>query len=84
MASSWTPVQPVRPQFADLMAKWQALPDAAKITVPRLASDRDLRQSVMQLVYATEQAADKSCGPATGENAMLARIAANPGAVEAP
>ena len=35
-ANSWAPVQPVRPQFADLMAKWQALSDSSKITVPRL------------------------------------------------
>jgi Tfp pilus assembly protein PilF len=82
-ANSWVPVQPVRPQFADLMAKWQALPDDSKITVPRLEKDADLRLAVMQLVYATELAADKSCGPSTSENAMLASIAANPGAAEA-
>jgi tetratricopeptide (TPR) repeat protein len=81
-ANSWAPVQPVRPQFADVMAKWQALPDASTLTVAALA-DEDARQSVMELVYATERVADKTCGPATGENALLARIAANPGAVEA-
>jgi tetratricopeptide (TPR) repeat protein len=82
-ANSWAPVQPARFQFASLMEKWQALPNSSKLTVADLIQDEDLRHSVMQLVYATEQAADKSCGPATGENAMLARIAANPGAVEA-
>ncbi len=73
----------VPPQFADLVANWQALPDFSNLTVPRLQKDEELRHSVMKLVYATELAADKSCGPATGENAMLTRIAANPGAAEA-
>ncbi len=82
-ANSWAAVQPVRPQFADVMAKWQELPDSSQLSVARLNSDDDLRHSVTELVYATEQIADKTCGPATGENALLARIAANPGAVEA-
>jgi tetratricopeptide (TPR) repeat protein len=81
--NSWAPVQPVRPQFAALMEKWQALPNVSKLTVAELMQDETLRDSVMQLVYASEQATDKSCGPATGENAILARIAANPAAVEA-
>jgi tetratricopeptide (TPR) repeat protein len=75
--------QIVAPPIAEVLAKWAALPDPSKLTVPRLQRDEELRQTVIQLVYATEIAADKSCGPATGENAMLARIAANPGAVEA-
>jgi tetratricopeptide (TPR) repeat protein len=70
-------------QFKDLLDKWYALPNFAKLTVPLLQKDEELRRSVMELVYATERAADKSCGPATGENAMLARIAANPAAAEA-
>jgi tetratricopeptide (TPR) repeat protein len=82
-ANSWLPVQPIRPQFAALMAKWQALPDPSKLTVPAVAKDEDLRQSVMDLVFATERVADTVCGPATGENSLLARIAANPGAAEA-
>jgi tetratricopeptide (TPR) repeat protein len=81
--SSWAPVQPVRPQFADLMAKWNALPDTSKLAVARLINDEDLRHSVMELVYATERLADKTCAPATGENALLARLAVSPGAVEA-
>jgi tetratricopeptide (TPR) repeat protein len=81
--NSWVAVQPVRPQFAALMAKWQALPDGSKLTVPALTNDEDLRRSVMELVFATERAADATCAPASGENALLARIAANPDAVEA-
>lgn len=68
--------------FVDLLDKWRALPDFAQLTVPRLEKSEELRQSVMNLVYATERAADQSCSPATGENAMLAKIAANPDAVE--
>jgi hypothetical protein len=83
VASSWAPIQPVRPQFADLMAQWQTLPDASQLTIDRLINNVDLRHAVMELVYATERVADKTCGPATGENALLSRIAANPGAVEA-
>ncbi len=71
------------PDFADLFAKWEALDSGSNLTVPRLREDEDLRHSAMKLVYATELAADKSCGPATGENALLSRIAANPGAAEA-
>jgi tetratricopeptide (TPR) repeat protein len=82
-SNSWSPIQPVRPQFADLMAQWQTLPDASQLTVDRLIGNVDLRHAVMELVYASEQVADKTCGPATGENALLSRIAANPGAVEA-
>jgi predicted Zn-dependent protease len=62
---------------------WQQLPDWSKITVARLRQDPELRQSVSRLVYRLVQAADKQCGPATDENALLSRIAANPGAVEA-
>jgi len=81
--NSWAPIQPVRPQFAELMAQWQTLPDVSQLTVDRLIGNVDLRDSVMELVYATERVADKTCGPATGENALLSRISANPGAVEA-
>jgi tetratricopeptide (TPR) repeat protein len=70
-------------QLVELAAQWSAPPAAAKTTLPKLQSDPDLRQSVMRLVYATELAADRFCGAPTGDNAMLSRIAANPGAVEA-
>ena len=82
-ASAWAPVQPVRPQFADLMTKWQALPEASQLTVSRLINDEDFRHSVMDLVYATELTANKTCAPAAGGNALLSQIAANPGAAEA-
>jgi tetratricopeptide (TPR) repeat protein len=77
------PPQVVPPNFTELMAKWQALGDPSKLTVAHLQNDEQLRRAVIGLVYASEQAADKYCGLATGENALLAKIAANPGAVEA-
>jgi tetratricopeptide (TPR) repeat protein len=71
------------PLLAAAVRNWESLPDFATLNVPRLEQDADLRQQVMKRVYETERAADKSCDAATGENALLARIAANPGAVEA-
>jgi tetratricopeptide (TPR) repeat protein len=72
------------PALAPIYAQWQQLPAGSKLTVPMLQQDEDLRRTVIQLVYETDRAADKTCGPATGENALLSRIARNPGAVEAP
>ncbi len=69
--------------LSEVVTRWTQLPDWSNLTVPRLQKDEDLRQTVMRLVYDTELAADRSCGPATAENALLSRIAANPGAVEA-
>ncbi len=71
------------PLLAAAVKNWESLPDFASLNLPRLEQDADLRQQVMKRVYETERAADKSCDAATGENALLARIAANPGAVEA-
>jgi tetratricopeptide (TPR) repeat protein len=71
------------PLLAEAVKNWESLPAFANLTVPGLESDPDLRQQVMKRVYETERAADKSCDAATGENALLSKIAANPGAVEA-
>lgn len=71
------------PLLAEAVKNWESLPSFANLTVPSLESDADLRQQVMKRVYETERAADKSCDAPTGENALLSRIAANPGAVEA-
>jgi tetratricopeptide (TPR) repeat protein len=76
--------QALDPALADVLGKWLQIPSWDKLSVPMLQKDEDLRQSVIQLVYETDRAANKTCGPATGENALLSKIAANPGAVEAP
>ncbi len=73
----------VDPSLEALLQKWQDLPGWSKISVPRLEEDEALQQSVIQLVYELELAADKQCGPAAGENVLLHRIAANTEAVEA-
>jgi Tfp pilus assembly protein PilF len=82
-ANSWAPIQPVRPEFADLIAQWQAVLSNSQLTVDHLITDIELRHGIMDLVYASERVADKTCGPATGENVLLSRIAADPAAVEA-
>jgi Tfp pilus assembly protein PilF len=76
-----TPQQAVNREMAAILTRWQQEP--AKLKTHDLESDPDRRQSEMQLVYDTEQVAEKYCGPPTGENALLSKIAANPGAVEA-
>jgi hypothetical protein len=71
------------PALASALGKWLQIPAWDKLTVPMLQKDDDLRTSVIQLVYETDRAASKSCGSASGENALLSKIAWNPGAVEA-
>lgn len=78
------PQRTVDPSLGAVLAQWQALPGSSKLTVPTLQKDADLRSSVQGLVYATELAADKPCGPPTPEDTLLHNIAGNPGAVEAP
>jgi len=75
--------RPPDPAMAAALAEWNQLPIGPKLTVPMLQKDEALRHSVIQLVYQTDRAAEKPCGPSTGENALLSRIAKNPGAVEA-
>jgi tetratricopeptide (TPR) repeat protein len=74
------PDQAQKPEIAAVLARWQL--ENPKLGIPELKSNPALRGSELQLVYDTEQAADKYCGTATGDNARLSRIAANPGAVE--
>jgi tetratricopeptide (TPR) repeat protein len=76
------PEQAGQPEIAAVQARWEQEP--AKITVAELKTDGELRRQEMELVYDTERVADKYCPPATGEDALLSKIAANPGAVEAP
>jgi hypothetical protein len=71
------------PALAPIYAQWQQFPPGPKLTIAMLQKDEDLRRAVIQLVYETDRAAGKICGPATGENALLSKIARNPGAVEA-
>jgi len=83
-ASTSQSPKPVDPGLAAALANWLRIPSWDKLTVPMLQRDEDLRRSVIELVYETSRAADKPCGAASGDNALLSKIARNPGAVEAP
>ncbi len=78
---SAAPGQSEIPEVAAILTRWQQRP--AKMKSADLERNPDLRQSEMQLVYDSERVADKYCGAPTGENTLLSKIAANPGAVEA-
>lgn len=67
-------------KLAELVARWNQLP--ARLTVPQLEQQPDLEQTIVQLVYDTETLTAQVCGPPTGDDALLLRIAHNPHAVE--
>ncbi len=67
-------------QLAPLVTRWEQLPP--RLTVLDLEQNPDLEQSTMQLVYDTETLSTQICGPASGDDALLLRIARNPNAVE--
>lgn len=72
----------VPPILQDLASQWQLLP--TKITVLRLEQNPQLEQNIMQLVYKTEQLTSRQCGPPTGNDALLLKIAEAQGAIEQP
>ena len=64
----------------DMANRWQQLPRTIQLT--QLERDPQLEQTVMQLVYQTETITAQQCGPSSGNDALLLKIAQNPGAVE--
>jgi tetratricopeptide (TPR) repeat protein len=66
--------------LAALSARWQAQPETMQVS--RLESDPDLAQSTLQLIYDTERVTAQVCGPSTGDDALLLKIAQAPNAVE--
>ncbi len=68
------------PQLSSLVGRWSQIPN--RITVYQLEQKPDLNQTILQLVYDTEMTTAQVCGPPTGDDAILLRIAQNPGAVE--
>lgn len=72
--------QPASPQVASLSRRWSQLPP--HLTVYQLEQNPDLNQSILQLLYDTETTTAQVCGPPAGDDAILLRIAQNPGAVE--
>lgn len=64
----------------DMANRWEQLPRTIQLT--QLERDPQLEQTVMQLVYQTETITAQQCGPSSGNDALLLKIAQNPGAVE--
>jgi tetratricopeptide (TPR) repeat protein len=68
------------PKLAALVSRWGQLP--SQITVSTLEQQPKMEQAIPQLAYDTETAAATVCGPPTGNDALLLRIAGNPSAVD--
>jgi hypothetical protein len=68
--------------LGDLAGRWAQLP--AHLTVNALEQQPDLEQNLFQLACDTETELPTSCGPPAGDDALMVRIARNPGAVEQP
>jgi tetratricopeptide (TPR) repeat protein len=68
--------------LGDLMDRWTQLP--AHLTVSALEQQPELEQTIFQLVCDTETITAASCAAPTGDDALIVRIAKNPGAVEQP
>jgi tetratricopeptide (TPR) repeat protein len=75
--SSKTSVPPALQTLAD---QWQHLP--ATLRLLQLEQNPELEQTIMRLVYQTEQVASQQCGPPAGNDALLLKIAQAPEAVE--
>ena len=63
-----------------LAERWQQLP--AKLTAATLTNDPDLAQTQIQLIYDTEITTRQVCGPPTGDDELLLKIAQAPNRVE--
>ncbi|HEV2274339.1 MAG TPA: tetratricopeptide repeat protein [Acidobacteriaceae bacterium] len=66
--------------LAALSVRWDQQP--AKATVTQLENDPEFADSEVQLIYDTEIATQQICGPPTGDDALLLKIALAPNAVE--
>jgi hypothetical protein len=71
-----TPVDPLQA----LVKRWQELP--VRLSPADLAKDPDLAESEIQLIYDTELVTLQVCGPPTGDDALLLKIAQAPNQVE--
>lgn len=66
-------------EMANLQGQWQQIP--ANVSVHMLAHDPQLEQTVMSLVYETEEQTAQVCGIPSGDDALLLKIAEVPVAV---
>jgi tetratricopeptide (TPR) repeat protein len=69
-------------ELQTLAGQWQQLPAALRFL--QLEQNPELEQTIMQLVYQTEQITSQQCGAPTGNDALLLKIAQAPEAVEQP
>jgi|SRR5580698_2247580 tetratricopeptide (TPR) repeat protein len=69
-------------QLQTLDGQWKQLPAALHLL--QLEQDPELEQTIMQLVYQTEQITSQQCSAPTGNDALLLKIAQAPEAVEQP
>jgi hypothetical protein len=63
-----------------LSDRWKQQP--AEITAAELEKDPDLAQTEIQLIDDTEEITQTVCGPPTGDDALLLKIAQAPDAVD--
>ncbi|MGC2499499.1 MAG: hypothetical protein WA374_17255, partial [Acidobacteriaceae bacterium] len=68
------------PKLASILSRWVQLPSELRLS--QLEQQPDLENSILQLAWDTETATAQICGPPSGDDALLLRIAQNPGAVE--
>lgn len=73
---------PVPSELQTLSGEWQQLPAALHLL--QLEQNPELEQTIMQLVYQTEQITSQQCGAPTGNDALLLKIAQAPEAIEQP
>ena len=69
-------------QLQTLDGQWKQLPAALHLL--QLEQNPELEQTIMQLVYQTEQITSQQCSAPTGNDALLLKIAQAPEAVEQP
>jgi tetratricopeptide (TPR) repeat protein len=69
-------------QLQTIDGQWKQLPAALHLL--QLEQDPELEQTIMQLVYQTEQITSQQCSAPTGNDALLLKIAQAPEAVEQP
>jgi len=66
--------------LASIVTRWAQNP--TRLPLDQLEQQPDLEQNILQLVYDTETVTAQACGAPTGDDALLLRMAQNPGAVE--
>lgn len=70
------------PELQTLASQWEQLP--TKLGRMQLEQDPQLEQTIMQLVYQTEQVTSRQCGAPTGNDGLLLKMAEGPETVEQP